>query len=191
VVSRLVEQTQDFLRQGMVTQWLLKPDSGRRYIDLSGVDEVEAIANRILSLLVHHILPKVQPDIEALIQHSLNRILQQIPLYPALQQIPGLSDFPQQLTAQLSIEFSNTTYRALVSALEDTTAKELVRRLIDHLGDAFRTEIQQERTIQEIEALVVVLLDEIKINYVKQINVEGIDSLPKPVRLSYPLTRIS
>lgn len=189
VVLRVIEQSQNLIRQGTVRRWLLKPEAQHRYIDINGVDEVQAIASQLIDVVVYRVLPKIKPEIEALIQHGLISTLQQLPAYNGLQHIPGLSQLPNQLTAQLAADVSENAYQALVAALKDSVGEDLVRRLIENLGQTLRSEVQQEQTMDQLETLVTDLLDEIKINYVKQVAAEDIAKLREQSHQFYRITQ--
>jgi hypothetical protein len=189
VVLRIIEQTQGLIRQGSVRRWLLKPETHHRYIDINGVDEVQAISSQLIDVVVYKVLPKIKPDLDALIQHTLISVLQQLPAYKNLQTIPGFSQIPQQLTAQIAAEVSENVYGALVATLQDSVGEELVRRLVEDLGQSFRTEIQQDQTLDKLEGLVSDLLDEIKINYVKQVAAEDITKLREQSHQFYRITQ--
>jgi hypothetical protein len=169
VVLQMIDQVQDLLRQGTVGRWLLDPTGGRRYIDLNNINEGEAIAQRLTSVLVYQVLPKAKPDLDALLQHILTQVLNQSPLYAGLQRLPGASDLSHRVTQQIAAEASHSAYQALISALQDATGTKLTQQLIDRLLGTFRSEIQQKQAIDEIQALTIALLDEVKLNYVRQV----------------------
>ncbi|MBW4467676.1 MAG: hypothetical protein KME07_19795 [Pegethrix bostrychoides GSE-TBD4-15B] len=165
VVLRLIDQAQELIRRGEVTRWLLRS----RYIDLNGVNEVEAIAKQFSDLLIYQVLPKVQPELEALLTHSVTQILGRSPVYAGLQNLPGVSAASNSLTQQLVADLSKNAYEAIRSALEDETGAVLLRRLVGQLGDSLSAELKQSQAADEIQALTIALLDEVKVNYVERI----------------------
>ncbi len=189
VVLQIIDQTQDLLRGGTVTRWLLNPTGGRRYIDLNGINEGEAIAQRFSTVLVYQVLPQVKPDLDALLQHVLIQVLNSSPLYAGLQRLPGASELSNRLTQQIAVEASQSAYQALVSALEDETGAKLTQQLVDRLLGTFRSEIQQKNAIEEIQALAIALLDEVKLNYVKQVRQEDAEHLQTRTQRLYELTQ--
>jgi hypothetical protein len=191
VVLQIVDQIQDLLRSGTVTRWLLNPTGGRRYIDLNGINEGEAIAQRFSAVLVYQVLPKVKPDLDALLQHVLIQVLNRSPLYAGLQQLPGANDLSTRLTQQIATEASQSAYQALISALEDETGAKLIQQLVDRLFNTFGNEIQQKNAIEEIQTLAIALLDEVKLNYVKQNKQEDIEHLQTRTQRLYELTQSS
>lgn len=189
VVIRIIDQVQDAIRQGDVVRWLLNPETGRRYIDLNGVNEVEVIANRLTTVLVYQVLPKIRPDIETLLHHTVTSVLNSLPVYAGMQRLPGMQDWSNQFTQRLVSEVSQSGYQALTTALEDEVGANLVKELISHFGQALRSEIQQDETLEEIQLLLMTFLDEVKINYVKQVEAEDIETLKERKKELYGVTQ--
>ncbi len=82
---QIIDQMQDYIRQGDLAWWLFHPDS-HYYIQINNRDEVKAIANRLVTVSVRNVLPQIQPDLEALIHHNLAATFKQLPAY---QQLPN------------------------------------------------------------------------------------------------------
>lgn len=171
---RIIDQIQESIQRGDIARWLLQP--GRRpYININNTDELKAIASRLLNLSVYEVLPKIKPDIETLLHHSLETIFNQSPLYRQLHNVPGMSQLPTQLTEKLVTDISQTAYTTLTTFLEDPVAAELFNRLTQKFSEALGVEIQKKHNVQEIQSLLVDLLEEIKINYVKGIAEGGVE----------------
>ncbi|MBI4782865.1 MAG: hypothetical protein HY785_16320 [Oscillatoriophycideae cyanobacterium NC_groundwater_1537_Pr4_S-0.65um_50_18] len=166
VVLQVIDQVQELLRQGAIARWLIQ--GGRQYIDLNGIDEGAAITKHLTMVMVDQVLPQIRPDLDALMQHILTRVLNTSPLYAGLQHLPGASEISSRVTQQIVSEATNNTQRALKSALEDEVGAKLFERLIVQLGAAFQTEVQRNPALTEIQSLAIALLEEVKINYVKQ-----------------------
>ena len=182
VVIRVINQVQTSIRDGDITRWLSKREV-RPYIDLNNTDEVAAIASLIMQLAVYQILPKIRPDIEALLQHHLEKALNQSPAYQGLQKVPGMEQLQHELTGRLVKEISQALYDALNSAMEpDPVGDELFRRLIEHLSEALGTEIQAKQSLQKIQSLLTDLLEEIKINYVERLSEEDLEAVLEQTR---------
>lgn len=167
VVMQIINQVQESVEQGEVTRWLLHPP---RYVDLNNVDEVEAISHHLITLLVQDVLPKVQPDIEALLHHSISQVLASAPIYKELQRLPGMSSWAEQLSRQLTTEVTQNAYSALTQALSDQVGAALIQRLIHNFGTALQTEAQKSDALDEIQTLTSDLLEELKVNYVERIS---------------------
>jgi hypothetical protein len=187
VVLRVLDQIQDLLRQGDLARWLLRTQE--QYIDLNQVDEGQAIAQHLVTLLAYKVLPQLKPDIEALMHHSLTRVLSASPAYSGLQKLPGLGTWSNQLTHQMVAEVSQNTYQALIASLEDPEGIALIQKLLDRFGTTLSTEAQQSQSIDEIQSLLVALLEEIKVNYVQQLSNTDPEALRAETRRLYGETQ--
>lgn len=173
---RIIDQIQESIQRGDMARWLLQPrERLRPYIDINNTDELKAIASRLLNLSVYEVLPKIKPDIETLLHHSIKTILTQSPMYRQLSIVPGMSQLPTQLTEKLVADISQTAYTTLTTFLEDPVAAELFNRLTQNFSEALGVEVQKKHNVQEIQSLLVDLLEEIKINYVKGIAEGGVE----------------
>jgi len=170
-----IDQMQESIRRGDVTRWLLHPESRQPYVQVNNTNEVKAIASRLVNVSVYDVLPQIQPDIQALVHHSLESTLNQLPVYQQLQHVPGLSHFPSQLTEKLAKDLSQTAYKNLRNALEDPVGAELTSRFIGNFRDALELELQKKPNRHEFESLLVDLLEEFKINYVRGITEGGLE----------------
>jgi len=182
VVIRVINQVQGSIQRGDITKWLSKRDI-RPYIQINDTDEVAALSTLVMQLTVYQVLPKIRPDIEALLQHHLEKVLNQLPAYRGLSQVPGLGQLPYQLTEGLAKEISQAIYDGLNSALEeDPVGDQLLRRLLEHLSEAVGSEIQATQTLQTIQSLLTDLLEEIKINYVEHLSEEDLEEVLEQTR---------
>jgi len=166
---QVIDQMQQSIQRGEVTRWLFQPESRRPYIQVNNRSEVNAIATRLVNISVHDVLPQVQPDFEGLVHHSITSTLNQSPLYQQLQTLPGIGHLPHQLTERLAKDFSQVVYSNLTHAVEDPVGAEIVARLTKNFRAVLEEELQRKHNRQEIQSLLVDLLEEIKLNYVKGI----------------------
>jgi hypothetical protein len=174
---QVIDQMQDAIRKGDLARWLFHPETRKPYIQLNGRNEVNAIATRLVNVSIYDVLPQVQPDIEALMQHSIISTLNQSPFYQQIQNIPGLNHLPHQLTEKLADDLSHSTYNNLIKALSDPVAAKLTSRLITKFRDVLEMELQKNYNIQELQTLLIDMLEEIKINYVKNIANSGVEKI--------------
>lgn len=172
---RMITQMQESVRRGDVARWLLYPGR-RRYFQVNETDEMTAIAARLLKVSVYDVLPQIQPDIEALVHHTLTSTLNQSPTYQRFQNLPGF-DLPTQLTEKLAKDLSQVAYDNLTFALADPVRAEMTARLVKNFRDALGRELQKQHNLQTIESLLTDMLEEIKINYVKGITEEGVEKV--------------
>lgn len=189
VVLRIIDQIQNLIRQGDIARWLLATGSGRRYIDLNGVNEVQVLTEKAKTLVIDQVLPLLKPEIDALLDYNFKRALDQTPGYQNFQRLPGVSTLSDQLGQQLISQLSANLYSALKEALEDEKGTELVQQLVYSFGDTLRSEVQADNTVREIESLTVALLEEIKLNYVRQLASEEWEALEEQRYKLYNLSQ--
>ena len=177
VVVRTINQMQGSINRGEITNWLSQRNV-RPYIDINEIDEVAALTSIVLQLTIERVLPEVRSDLEAVLRHNVEKILSQTTAYQRLQQVPGLGQLENQLTERLVTEFTQAIYDGLNGLLaEDPKGDELVQRLFNHLREAFGSEIQAKKTIEEIQSLLTALLEEVKINYVERLSEEDVEEI--------------
>lgn len=171
---RLIDQVQEAIERGDAARWLLRSPN-RPYININNTNEVQAIASRLLQLIVYQVIPKLQPDIEALLHYNITTILNKSPIYQQIQNVPGLNNLPKQLTEQLVTDISQSTYSTLTTLLEDPIVIEMSNRLMQNFGEALEVEVKKQHNLQAIQSLLSDLLEEVKINYVKGIAQGGVE----------------
>ncbi|HLO52349.1 MAG TPA: hypothetical protein VK211_28375 [Kamptonema sp.] len=183
VVIQIINQMQGSIRSGELAKQLFQSQQ-QRYRDINNVNEIEAIATRLVQVTVYKVLPQLQPDLEALLRHSIESMLKQSPVYQGFQQVPGLGNFPEKLAEQLVAELSKlaafgpqNAYEAFKAAADDTVGTQLSNQLVQHFGKALGAELQQHQTLQEIQLLLSDFLEEVKINYVKQLSEEDFQKI--------------
>ncbi|AFZ34269.1 hypothetical protein Sta7437_0674 [Stanieria cyanosphaera PCC 7437] len=174
---QVIDQMQDAIKRGDVSNWLFHPETRRPYIQLNNRNEAKAIAGRLVNISIHDVLPQIQPDLKALLHHSLENTLIQLPIYEQLQNIPGLGDLPTRFTEQLAQNLSQAACQNAIEAMENPTTTELTKRLVTNFREVLETELQKKHNLQEIEELLVDMLEEIKFNYVKTLAEGGIERI--------------
>lgn len=181
VVIRVINQIQGSIQSGEVTRWLTQPEK-RTYIDINNVNEVEAISNIVTQIVVYKVLPKIRPDIEAILRHNIESILNKLPAYQNFKNVPGLASIPNQLTEKLVTEISQGAYDALISALEDPVGTQLSAQLVQHFGEAVASEVQQKHTLEKVQSLLIDMLEEVKINYVERLSEQDMERILEETR---------
>ena len=177
VVLRIIDQMQNLIQEGNVTEWLLATGTGRRYIDINGVNELQVMSQQLVNLLVNDVIPQLKPEIDALLQHSVVQVLDQSPAYQGFRQIPGIGGLPDQIAHQLVGQVSENAYDVVRAALQDEKGAQLTQNLVTKLMDTTRTEVQKNGVVDELESLTTALLEEVKLNYVRRLAAEDIDRL--------------
>ncbi len=181
IALQTVTQLQQGIRQGRWLQSALAA-SENPYVDLNDTNELEAIARRLAQIIVYQVLPKVQPNFEALLNHGLQGTLQRLPAYQMMQNLPGFNILPNRITEQLASGVSQAittasqgTYSTL--ATEDPQAALLLEQLVDEFTAALVVALQDKETLVEIQTLLCDFLEEFKINYVQRISEFDFDAL--------------
>jgi hypothetical protein len=164
VVIQVLQQTQGAVKQGQITQiiggYLKTP-----HIDLNNVNEIEVLFELVLEIVVYRVIPKVQPDLEAIFRHLFHKALLESPAYRNLQMLPGIGELPTQAIDRVVKEVSGSIYTALTKVLEDPDSGKLSRRLAENLTRSIGDEMQRGQTVIKIESLVYDLIEEIKVTY--------------------------
>ena len=176
-----INQVQGSVKRGEIARWLL-PALSKQYIDINDTNEVEQIIRLLAELIVYQVLPKIQPDLEALLHHNIENTLKLSPAYQGLQRLPGVGDLPTKLTRELVAQASNlltslsqTTYDTF--AQPDAKATDLTEQLIQHFNEALGDAVQNRETLQELQFLISDLLEEVKLNYVRNLSEEDFEEI--------------
>ncbi|WOD38244.1 hypothetical protein [Nodosilinea sp. E11] len=177
VVLRIIDQMQALIRDGSLTQTLLEPASNRRYIDVSGMNDLEVLAQRLAALTVYNVLPQVKPEVDDLLKHTVTQAFDRAPGYQGFRQLPGIGNLPDQVAQQVVAQLSANLYSAVKGSLENQAGGEKTQALIDKLTETFKIQLKENENIEELEALVVNFLEEFKLNYVKRLAAEDVDRL--------------
>jgi hypothetical protein len=170
VVVQVVNQVQNSIKRGEVSDWLQRTTT-RRYVDINNVNEIEAIAKQITHLAVYTVFPKIQPDLEALLRQSIQSVLSQSPAYRTLQAIPGIGGIPAQVSDRIVADLTQTAYNSFKATLEDPKMTELTTKLVQTLSTTILTEARNSN-FQDMQLLLADLLEEIKINYIQRLSEE-------------------
>lgn len=163
VLVRLINQAKDSVSTGEFVQSLV---TTKPYIQVNEVNEVEAIIDQLLELTIYRVLPQVQPDLEALLHHSLRRSFQDSDFYRSLKSLPGVKDLPDELIESLANQLADASVEVLASSYADDEGRKLFDQLSGDFSHALRVELQNEVTRTELESLITDLLEELKLNYV-------------------------
>jgi hypothetical protein len=182
----IIEQLQDSIRQGDLLNWISSIDPATESADTVEIvaqQEMTEIADHLYRIGVENILPRIQPDIEDLVQHSIQKTLQRAPGYPQINHLPGLEKISNQVTQQLSLTVAQGLYHSLVGSLLDDEGKAITTRLQSHLREAIAEELSQRHTIRGIEIRLVNALEKFKLKYVKALVETGGEKLADQTEL--------
>ena len=169
VFLRMIDQTQNLIKEGQISRWIFELTSQQGYIDLNDVNEVQTIAQKVSDIIVNKVLPEIKPEIDAVLNHTVTGALAQAPAYQGFKLLPGFTNMSTQITQQISADVSKNLYGALKQALADEQGAALMTKLIDSFGKNLRDEMRQGNTLDELQTLLDDLLEEVKVNYVERI----------------------
>ena len=162
-IVRLLNQSQEAISNGAIAD-ILSSSPG---ITIGDTHKIDKIVDRLISLTIFRVLPQVQPDLEGLLRYSLKEALQKSDLYQVASKIPGFDDLPAEGIEQLADYLAQTTYDVLNNSYTDTEGKVLFNRLSKNFSRTLAKQIQDRATQSEIQILLSDLLEEWKLNYVK------------------------
>lgn len=182
VVVRVINQVQGAIKRGEVMRWLLKQESFRPYIDINDVNEVEALTTIFVQAIVYQVLPKIQPEIIAILRHSIDSALTQTPIYRNMQMLPGLGQMQSQLSEQIATQIATNLYNAIASAVEDPVSAKLSNQLMQRFTDTLGNEMQQKHVTSEVQKLLCDFLEEVKLNYVQRFSPEDLEQILEQTR---------
>jgi hypothetical protein len=176
VVVQIIDRLQDSIDRGEVSHWFLQ-SVNRPYIDLNQRDEIQELATFLVETTVYKVLPKIKPDLEVFLRHTIDTVLSQSPAYQGLKAMPLVGDVPRQINERLVTEVTEGMYSAIVMALQDKVGAELVSQLIRNFGQSFSSELQERRSLKKFQTLAIEFLEEVKVNYVKRLNDQDVESI--------------
>lgn len=182
VVVRVINQIQGSIRRGDLTRWLTQKENLRPYIDINNTNEIEAIAGILVQTLVYQVLPKIQPEIIALLRHNISTTINQVPVYRNLHNVPGMGDMQNQLSEQLATQITTNLYSAVTAAMEDPVGAKLSSQLAESFTKALGEQVQQKHILAELQSLMSDFLEEVKLNYVQRLSQEDIDQIMEQTR---------
>ena len=92
------------------------------------------------------------------------------------------------LQTNLSKQLAQKIYQSLYGTIkglleEDLISHELLERLVANFNQVMGSEIQAKESIKKIEFLLVALLEEIKVNYVKGLSAEDVEEILEQTRV--------
>ncbi len=182
VIIRLINQLQTSINQGDISKLVAKKNTNS-YIDLNNTNETAEIVKILAQTIVYRVLPAIRLEAETLLQYSVEKAIQQTPAYQGLGILPGRDRIILSLTQQLATQTYGVICNTLQGILaEDKKFEQLLASLLSNISKSFRTEIKAQESLTEIEALLVDLLEEVKVNYVQRLSTEDIEQILEQTR---------
>jgi len=165
VMVRFINQTQSALEEGEIARFLFKP---RKYITVNNINEQAAIADRLLQLVIYKVIPQAQPELEALLNYTIEQTFKQSNFYQTFQKVPVIGNMPVEFSEQLATNLAHGIVNVLRSSYSDTKVHEIFHRLQQDFNRALSQELQDDTTLAELQLLFSAWLEELKLNYVQR-----------------------
>lgn len=176
VVIEVIQQIQGEIRRGDIFKQLFL-NQDKPYLDINNVNEIEAIGNHLIQVVVYKVIPKLELDIEALLRYNIERVIEQSPVIQQFKTIPGLQQIPQQIQERIITELSKLAtegpqeaYQTVTKAMNDPVGTKLSNQLVKNFNKILGEELQKEQGLEEIKTLLIDFLEEFKINYIQQVD---------------------
>ncbi len=133
-------------------------------------------------LLLRQVAPRLEPELAAVLSHSLQQSLQGLVVPPGLRQLQPLLQIERGLSKQLAggmavslLELSRSTGERLQQ--RDNQQVDLLQRLVDRFWEELASSLENGEALERSQQLVCNLLEELKLTYLAQINRVGINAL--------------
>lgn len=183
VVLQVLTQLQKAIRRGQFSRWLPRVSGveGSKKT-LNDIDELAELAALVVQVVIYRVVPQLRPEVESLVAYSVDQVLRQAPPYRRLLEMPSLEALPIHWRQFLAKEISDRLFLLLEQASKNqgNPPREgalLVSQLVQKFGQTLSAELQEEQVGKVIQDLLVMWLEEIKINFVRQTHIEGIETV--------------
>ena len=169
---QLVDGTQSLIRSSQWPRWIR---SLRSHHSVGGADEQQLVDLIRLwgTLLLGQVTPRLQPELQTLLGHTLQQ---------QLREVPGGAIVPAGVSRQLAVGvvdsllgLSRGTAERL--ARSDDRQSALLQQAIDRFWEELAASLEQPGTLERSQELLYALLQQLKLNYLAQMNRAGIDAL--------------
>ncbi|MBV2350524.1 hypothetical protein KUL97_02255 [Synechococcus sp. HK05] len=169
---QLVDGTQSLVRSSQWPRWIR---SLRSHQSVSGADEQQLVDLVRLwgPMVLGQVTPRLAPELQSLLGHTLQQ---------QLRDVPGGAIVPAGVSRQLAagvveslLDLSRGTAQRL--ARSDDRQSALLQQAIDRFWEELAAALEQAGTLERSQELLCGLLQQLKLNYVAQVNRAGIDAL--------------
>ena len=169
---QLVDGTQSLVRSPQWPRWIRGLRS-HQSVSLGDQQELLELVRLWGPLLLGQVAPRLSPELQQLLGHALQQ---------SLREIPGGAVVPVALSRQLAagmveslVDLSRGTAERL--AQSDARQVELLQGIGDRFWDELATALERGGTLERSQLLLCTLLQQLKRNYLAQMNRAGIDAL--------------
>ncbi|MEM9135935.1 MAG: hypothetical protein AAGB01_01100, partial [Cyanobacteria bacterium P01_F01_bin.42] len=172
ILVRAFNIAQSTVRDGNLNKWLA---TQAQAVEINDVNEIQVIAERLATVLVMQIIPSVQPELEAILRHSVEQGLTQLPVYKELQFLPGINFLPRQVTRELVHQVTELTGQTLEDTLKDEKGQVLAAKLAEKVVQSVQTELQDPKLLADLQLLLGDLLEEWKLTLVQSFESQNVE----------------
>jgi maltodextrin utilization protein YvdJ len=162
-IVRVIGEIQMGIQKGKLTKLLL---SQKEYLTINDIDEQDAIADRFLEIFLCQVLPEAQPHIEGLLKESLMATLKESSFYQVWQKYPLIGNLPQEITGQIAVNLTQSVLTLLTAAYRDEEVRKVFQELKRNVSTNLSQEMRNEKTVSEVQFLLLDWLEEMKINFI-------------------------
>ena len=169
---QLVDGTQSLIRSPQWPRWIRSLRSHQTVV-LGQQQELVELVRLWGPLLLGQVTPRLSPELQGLLGHALQQ---------SLRELPGGAVVPPALTRQLAagmvdslVDLSRGTADRL--AQSDARQVELLQSIVDRFWEELATALERGSTLERSQMLLFTLLQQLKRNYLAQVNRAGIDAL--------------
>ncbi|MEY4298689.1 MAG: hypothetical protein RLZZ423_1868 [Cyanobacteriota bacterium] len=169
---QLVDGTQSLVRSPQWPRWIRSLRS-HQSVALGEQQELVDLVRLWGPLLLGQVAPRLSPELQQLLGHALQQ---------SLREIPGGAVVPAALSRQLAagmveslVDLSRGTADRL--AQSDARQVELLQGIGDRFWEELASALERGSTLERSQLLLCTLLQQLKRNYLAQMNRAGIDAL--------------
>ncbi|MFM7268458.1 MAG: hypothetical protein ACKOZT_07725, partial [Cyanobium sp.] len=133
-------------------------------------------------LLLAQVAPRLAPELEGVLGHSLQQSLQSAVVPPPLRQLPPLIGVEKGLSRQLAagmvdslLDLTRSTGNRL--GRRDDEQLELLQRVVDRFWDELAVALESGPVLQRSQDLVCALIEDVKRTYLGQLSRAGVGGL--------------
>ena len=181
---QLVDGTQSLIRSPQWPRWIRSLRS-HQTVALGQQQELVELVQLWGPLLLGQVAPRLSPELQGLLGHALQQ---------SLRDLPGGAVVPPALTRQLAagmvdslVELSRGTADRL--AQSDGRQVALLQGIVDRFWEELASSLERGSTLERSQMLLFTLLQQLKRNYLAQVNRAGIDALMDELdELTVPLS---
>jgi hypothetical protein len=195
VLLQTFRVVQGGIQQGALRQLLKQTPA---MVDINEVNEVSEITRRLIEVVTQTVLPKIEPQLEQVVDHLVQQAIAQTPLSKSLFTMPGFGQLSTDLSKQITLQSIQVLRTILTEAANDAEGQKLFQQLGQSTLTHLQSGLSQKQTLEEMEQLLITWIEELKLTVVQRIETqdqtqmlleaESIRQIQRPEVLP-PLTR--